>query len=297
MQAIDGANSNLFSLQRPERGESFVPSEEYLDPRERLIEWWRNAPEQVIQYSGGTVTDSSGNTYEYPVGWRLLIGDAGEEKQVMDTCETPWAFATVDKAFAELAQKSGPVKVLERGFGMGITARKVIQNLITRGGEYTVIELNRGNANYARDWIRRQKIGLTNLASGLPGTKPVIDIALIEGEAYEETAKLAQEHRKFDVIVSDTYPLNEDEQGVNDLQDLDTLKRCLEPGGVFTFFAYFPGSTGGVVKKQENMIVRHFRDYILSSVPIFPPSDYEYLQTDGGPVRSLPIVICKTPIF
>lgn len=269
------------------------------EKRKKLVLSWRTAPEEVVHYEGDVVLDKTGNPYKYPPGHRLLMGDGakGERKQVMDSCETPWAFATVDKAFAEFSQNSGPLRVLERGFGMGITARRVIHNLITRGGEYIVIELNRANANYARDWIKKQKSALANMASGLPGTKPDIGISITEGDAYEETAKLAESGEKFDIIISDTFPLSEDEQGINDLKDLETLKRCLKPNGVFAFFAYFPGSTGGVVKKQENLMTPHFRDYSVSSVEVTPPPDYKYLQNEDGPVKRLAVVICKNPIF
>lgn len=298
-QPKNGTNPDLFSSQHSGREEPSSARREYLpSPREELVLWWKNAPEQIISYERGTVTDPTGNIiYEFPEGSTLLIGDnaKGKAKQVMDTCETPWAFAAVDKAFVELAQKSGPLNVLERGFGMGLTARRVIQNLITRGGEYTIIELNKENANYAKEWIRKQKSALSSMASGLPDTKPDINISIMEGEAYEETARLAEKGRKFDIIISDTFPLNEDEHGVNDLQDLATLKDCLEPGGVFTFFAYFPGSTGGVMKNQKDMINEHFASYTVTEITVNPPPDYKYLQTETGPVRILPIVICKIP--
>lgn len=277
----------VFSSQLPEGRGHFSGPKEQPDPRKELVLWWKNAPEKVIKYEKGS------EPYEYPAGARLMIGDEGEEKQVMDTCETPWAFATVDMAFAELP--SGPVEVFERGFGMGLTARRVIQNLITRGGKYTVVELNKGNADYARKWIERQKSALLSMASGLPGTKPDIAISLIEGEAYEETAKLAQEGGKFDIIISDTFPLSKAEQGINDLQDLATLKRCLNPGGIFTFFAYFPNSTGGMMRNQRDIINAHFGSYTVTEVPVNPPPSYEYLQTKDGPVRTLPIVICRNP--
>jgi hypothetical protein len=283
---------------------SFVFSEKGRDfglngERKKHVLAWKEAPERVMEYAGGTATDNVGNAYEYQPGHRLLIGNSvnGGEKQVMDSCETPWAFATVDMAFAAFKEKPSPLKILERGFGMGITARRIMQSLMTRGGEYSIIELNKENAIYAKGWIKKQKAALVNMASGLPGTKPDIDISIIEGEAYEETERLAKEGEKYDIIISDTFPLSEAEQGINDLKDLDTLKRCLKPDGVFAFFAYFPGSSGGVVKKQENMITPHFRDYSVSSVEVAPPPDYKYLQGEDGPVRRLAVVICKNPIF
>lgn len=266
------------------------------DRRRGFIEQWRNAPERVIKYKGGTVTNKDGITYSYDAGTRLLIGHGEKANQVMDTCETPWAFATVDRAFIELAQKSEPLKILERGFGMGITARRVIQHLVTRAGQYSVIELNKENADYARTWKERQDRAIAGMASGMQGARPNIDIGVIEGESYEETARLAEGRRKFDIIISDTYPLSPDEEGINDLQDLDTLKQCLLPGGIFAFFSYFPGSTDDVVNEQINMITKHFGNYGVSRATVAPPPDYEYLQTPTGAVRKLPVVICKNPL-
>jgi len=282
----------------------FVPKESLFDPRkEQRIKWWRTAPEKVITYRSGIVKDNDGNfLYRYEGGSRLLIGDEtkGEAIQVMDKCEIPWAEATVNRAFEELGSKSGQVDVLERGFGMGLTAKRVIENLVPRGGSYTVIELNEGDADHARRvWKPTQERSLRGIGRGrgMRSTQLNIAIEIVEGEAYEETRKLAEAGKKFDLIISDTYPLTEDEQGMNDLQDLDTLKHCLEPNGIFTFFAYFPESTEDVAYKQINIITRHFRDYTVSRVSVNPPPDYKYLQTTTGPVRSLPVIICKNPIL
>lgn len=285
-----------------ETGSLFVAKEALYDPRKERIEWWRKASERPEKYFGGEGIDKDGNPYEYPAGTRLIIGRGKETYQVMDSCETPWAFATVDMVFKELGSKSGEVDILERGFGMGITARRVIQNLVARGGSYTIIELNEQNAAYAREWKRSQEYSLTRMTHGMQDTKPNISIDIIDGEAYEETARLLEAERKFDIIISDTFPLTEDEQGINDLQDLDVLKRCLKPGGVFSFFAYYPGSAGALelVKKQGEMIARHFdpRGVIISQARINPPPDYKYLHTDtGDPVRILPVIVCVKPIL
>lgn len=286
------------------RGESVVPSskkESHTNgERKKLVLKWRDASEEVIDYNEGEVKDKNGNLlYRYDKGHRLLIG----EKQVMDSCEKPWAFATVDRAFREFQQNPNtskplkPLRVLERGFGMGITARRVIHNLITRGGEYVVIELNRKNAEFARKWKKDQTSGLVRMSRDLENTKPEISITILEGDAYEVTAELAEKGEKFDIIISDTFPLSEEEHGVNDLKDLETLKYCLASDGVFTFFAYFPGSTGGIVKKQENMITKNFETYNLDTVEVSPPPEYIYLQSESGPVRRLPVIVCKNPIL
>ena len=107
-----------------------------------------------------------------------------------------------------------------------------------------------------------------------------LQINLIEGESYEETAKLASAGEQFDIIISDTFPLTPDEEGLNDLRDLDILKRMLSDRGVFTFFAYFPGSEGGVVKDQKDIINAHFRDYNVTEVEINPAPTYKYLYNN-----------------
>jgi len=288
-----------------EGGSLFVAKESLCNPRKEQIEWWKNAPERVHPYDADDFLDAEGNVlYRYERGSRLLIGDETKEKviEVMDSCQTPWANATVDRAFEELGIKDRPINVLERGFGMGIIATKIIQNLVPRGGTYTVIELNKADADFARrEWKPRQLRALTNMARGIrggtsdPSIIPNITINIIEGDAYEETARLAEAGAKFDIIISDTYPLTEDERGMNDLLDLETLKRCLDPKGVFAFFAHFPGSTEEVAYKQSNLIARHFGEYKTSRATINPPRDYKYLQPDTGPVRSLPVVVCKNP--
>jgi len=276
------------------------------NPRQERIEWWINAPEKIIKYEAGDVRDQNGNIiYTYERGSRLLIGDEekGEAIEVMDTCETPWADLTVRRAFEELGKIDHPVKVLERGFGMGRTATRVIDQLVANyGGSYTVIELNKADAAYANgEWKSDQEGGIQqrSRSRGEPTNGSKVSIRVIEGEAYQETAKLAKQGEKFDIIISDTFPLTKAEEGTNDLGDLETLIHCLNPTGVFTFFAYFPGSTGNMNHEQLSKVVGNFRHYDGGSQAIVnPPPDYKYLNLEGtGPVRSLPVVICKNPIL
>ena len=282
-----GVSPNAYSAQR-----------ENLSPREALVERWKNAPNKIRKYPTGKITGSSGETlYEYSQGARLLMGDETKEEviEVMDSCDTPWAFATVDMAFKELGAKDRPVKVLERGFGMGITARRVIQNLVAHGGEYTVIELNEENAAYARQWRTSQEYSLTRMTHGSQDSRPNISIEVLDGEATEVTGMLQKAERKFDIIISDTFPLSEEERGMNDLLDLDILKHCLESGGVFTFFAYYPESNGGIKELQMSAIRKHFSEYREDEVEVNPPPDYTYLQSSKGPIRKLPVAVCKNP--
>lgn len=269
---------------------------ENLSPREIAIERWKNAPMQVHHYPAGKVTDLKGNTYEYSQGARLGIGD---QLEVMDSCQRPWIKETVRLAFKALGPREN-VRVLERGFGMGLIAGRIMDYLRLQGGSYTVMELNKQVAEFVqKKWIPKQiQIEETRTTSMLGGRfeKSNVIFELIKGDAVEETQKLAKSGRKFDIIVSDTYPLSENEgEGMNDLVDLETLVRCLDPKGVFAFFGFHTGSTGSLGPRQRNMVGKYFNDDETTFVTVNPPPDYKYFNPLTGPVRRLPVIICKKP--
>lgn len=281
----------------------FVGGEPLFDPREQ----WANAPERLLRYKGGKVFDESGNVlYEYPPGnerfdgSRLLI----LSNEVMDSCQRPWAQETVRAAFAALDERGRKqnVDILERGFGMGIVAGEFMDELRKRRGTYTVIELNKQVTEFARtSWVRRQRqMDRTRAASELGGgtyNGSRVEINIIHGDAYEQTKILAEQGKKFDIIASDTYPLTDKERAINDLEDLETLIKCLKTDGVFTFFGYFKGWQGGLNSNQRDKIDKFFRETHVTHVSIDPPPDYQYMQTPIGPIRLLPVVICKNPIL
>lgn len=266
------------------------------DPDKRLqVERWRNAETQVIRYPGGTYQN-----YKYRPGWRLLI----DKNEVMDTCETPWSKATVNEAFnlVHEQKRTGPYIVFERGYGLGIAARQTLRHLNLHGGRYDVVELNRNVVRMTKDWAKREGESHRSLWALLGASEPKVEIRVYEGDAVAATQKRAQKiaegrDQPADIIISDTYPLDPQEQGINDLKDLETLKKCLSPHGVFAFYAYFPGSEGGIVRTQRDIIAEHFSDYRYFEVPVNPPPSYRYLQSPAGPVRSLPVVICRYPKF
>lgn len=266
--------------------------------REALIERWKNAPEELKKYPAKPFTDSEGNVlYEYPKGTRLLI--LGEE--VMDSCQTPWAEATVRHAFQALGNKRN-VNVLERGFGLGIVATNIIDHLEDIGGTYTCIELNEEVARYADTiWQSRLDASAHAKAISVRGgtyTGLKVPINIIHGDAYEKTKRLAEVGKQFDLIVSDTFPLSERERSMNDLLDMEILKHCLTPDGVFTFFGYFTGSEGGIGPQQRDVLAQHFESYgVAAQVTVNPPPDYKYFNPSTGPIRRLPVIICKQPIF
>lgn len=281
---------------------------ENLSPREIAVKRWRNALMTVYKYPDGKVIDPKGNIYEYLEGARLGIGD---QLEVMDSCQRPWTNATVDNAFFALdlnhSRNAYPetkydVQVLERGFGMGMIASRIMDHLTTRRGSYTCIELNEQIARYAdktwrnkQDQIARHKA--TSIRGGRARDAEYLPITITRGDAFEQTARLAREEKKFDIIISDTYPLSEEEKSVNDLLDLETLVNCLNPDGVFAFFGYHSGSQGGMNERQRNLVEKYFDEVSRTIVKgINPPPDYRYFNPENGPVvRELPVIICTKP--
>lgn len=263
--------------------------------RYALVEKWRHAPQGIWKYPADNAVDGDGIEYVYPAGVRLWIGD---EEEVMDSCQKPWAEETVRRAFEALGDKKN-VRVLERGFGLGLIATEAMDYLRDVGGEYTVIELNRKVAQYAEtDWRKKQTtISKAKATSEMGGKFTGLDVGIevIEGDAFEETRRLAEEGKKFNIIISDTFPLSKDERSVNDLLDLETVIKCLDPNGVFAFFGYHAGSKGGMNERQRSLIEKYFNDVHRTKVTVNPPKHYRYFQTPNGPLRELPVIICKDP--
>ena len=266
--------------------------------RDELVKIWKEAEETVIDYPAGTAVDSQGKTYEYANGVRLWIGN---EKEVMDSCQRPWAIETVDKAFEALGPTKKNVNLLERGFGIGLIAGEAMDHLRRRGGTYTVIELNDKNYSYAKEkWLPKQEsIEQAKATSEIGGTftEPKVVTKIIQGDAIKETEKMASEGKKFDIIISDTFPLSEDEKSINDLMDLSTLIKCLNPDGVFAFFGYHSEFQGGMNEKQRNLLDRTFENVSRTMAKgINPPPDYKYFHPkNGSVVRELPVIICTKP--
>ena len=276
------------------------------------MEAWNKEPTHLIDYPGGVTPDGR----SYPAGRRLII--AGE--QVMDTCETPWCKAAVEDVFEGIKLAPDylykntdypnsfkpPLRVLERGHGLGISGRFIIQKLISLGwpSTYTVVELNHMVANAARNWQESLEHGLRALAYGLVDTLPQIEMRIIEKDAYEATEEFIKKREQFDIIFSDTYPLTEAESGSNDIGDIDLLKRCLSPNGRLAYFGLDLNSshiidekTGGIIGDYKDSIQNHFKEIRVHSVEVNPPPDYLYLHKNGIPIKELPAITCWGPKF
>lgn len=265
---------------------------------QETIEQWKTTIPELIDYKGGLVHLLDGRVYRYRSGRRLIIN--GE--QVMDTCEAPWAQATVDGLFflesKEHPNKSRKLRVLERGAGLNISGTRIIQKMIERGGgEYHVIELNEGIYEETLKWRERQLDYLNDMRRHT-GLYIPLTIKVHFGEAREVSRRLMEDERlKFDIILSDTYPLEPQEEGINDVIDIDILRKGLRRKGLFGFFTYKPGETFlDNIFNAEMLVGKYFRTILSSTSYVNPPLDYTYLvDKEGVPIRKLPVLIGYDP--
>lgn len=294
-------------------GQEILTEQEKIE-RAGSVENWKRYPIQLIDYPSGITDDGR----FYPQGRRLVI--AGE--QVMDTCEMPWCKTAVEDVFEKvmvIPDKlsrghdpnlfKAPLRVLERGHGLGISGRFIIQKLISLGcsSTYTLVELNHMVAESARNWKESLEFGLKAIAYGLVDTLPNIKVEVIEEDAYTATEKFVKNGRKFDIIFSDTYPLTEAEKGINDITDIEMLKRCLSPNGRLAYFGLDlasstyskpPNRTGDYyIGGYKDFIFGHFNNVQVHLASVNPVPDYHYLHVDGVPVFKLPAITCRYPTF
>lgn len=264
-----------------------IPRQEIINSeRQNAVELWRTSKAEIIKYQGGIHPTG----YQYGPGERLVI----KNEQVMDTCEEPWVVETVDFLFEQIKMNGKPIRVLEFGFGLGLTANRAVDKLVGIGeGEYRVVELNEDVYKQAILWKERTEIYLS-------GRRPTTNVKIVvqKGEAGEEAEKLSR-GRKFDAIISDTFPLISEEKGINDLLHLSSYSKLLSKDGVFAFFPYFPGfqeesDQGDITSIQHRLLYPYFDEITTRKTTVFPPEDYEYLHTkENKPVRILPVVVAK----
>ncbi len=131
---------------------------------------------------------------------------------VMSGWEDPYMQKLADLATSRA--KSG--RVLELGFGMGISAAYIQQNAPQ---EHVIIEMNRTIANTAREFAASSQSKVT----------------ILEGMWQDIVPTLASE--SFHGILFDTYPLSEQE--VDDIFHpfVEHAYRLLAPGGIFTYYS------------------------------------------------------------
>ncbi len=284
----------------PRNGVEFIK----LDIKDPKLKEWANADYSVIDYPSGHLKYNGGSSYQYDAGKTLRIND----EPVMDTCERPWCEKTVRLMFegikgarTDLREKYEAPRILELGYGLGITSLEVLRGLdggiVTpgpRGGEYTVVELNDRIAKFAQKTIGERIKSLRALEQGAESN---IKATVVQGNAYDALEILSQEvkqkkRKPFDGIISDLYD-PEQSDGTTDLKRMDLMRDVLANRGFFTFFVYHQESGGsGTNRIQEQLLDAHGFTFQTDTVVISPNPNYEYLfQTNEKgaktPVRRL----------
>lgn len=129
---------------------------------------------------------------------------------VMEDWEEPYM-----KVLADAATRNGG-RVLEVGYGMGISARFIQQTPIQ---EHIIIEANHAVAIKAKEWANTCK------------TTTVI----LEGLWQEAMVSIAND--SLDGILFDTYPLSEAELYQNHFSFFEHAFAKLKNGGIFTYYS------------------------------------------------------------
>jgi guanidinoacetate N-methyltransferase len=172
----------------------------------------------------------------------LLIG----KWQVMQKWEDP----LMEALAREVTWNKGDI--LEIGFGMGISANKII-NCGCRS--YTVIEAHPKIAENARLWGKEQKI----------------KVKVLEG-FWQDVVPLIKS--KYDGILFDTFPFHKKEKFSNHYPFIPCAPSLLKNNGVVTFFS---DEKIPFRNTHLTLLLNHFKEVKLINVGgLVPPEDCEY---------------------
>ncbi len=175
---------------------------------------------------------------------QLLVGDW----QVMQSWEAP-----LMEVLAEEVTASGG-HILEIGFGMGISANRIVAHGCA---SYTVIEMHPGIVSNARKFAAEQSL----------------PCEVIEG-AWQDVVPLLD--RRFDGVLFDTYPLSAEERGKNHFSFIPVAPSLLRGSGVFVCYS---DDTKRFRSEHLELLLTHFDEVTLRKVTgLEPPKDCEYWQ-------------------
>ncbi|MFI8460813.1 hypothetical protein [Kitasatospora sp. NPDC085464] len=181
-----------------------------------------------------------------------------EDQQVMQDWETP-----LMAAMARCVTRGGG-DVLELGFGMGISATRILREGVR---SYTVIEANADVQERFADW-----------AAARPGQ----EVRLVPGRWQDVLDGLGE----FDGIFFDTYPADEEEYLAYVVDDVTFAAHFfphaaahLRPGGVFTYYSNEIDSLG---RGHQRALLEHFSSFSVEVVrDLKPPADCHYWWADS----------------
>lgn len=228
------------------------------------IERWINFPRYKIPYKAGTGKDGN----PYGSGEILYVGPY----QVMGDFEKPWCEALSDEMFNG---KRGPLAIFEAGFGMGKLSEYNLEKLKKRrGGKYYIVELNK--QIYNEDlvpWAQKQELINNN------PEMPHIEIIPIHGEAGEVLRRKELKGVYFDLMFFDTFYLQENHKGINDLISLDDSVSHLKLGGKYGFCPSHEGNQiASIDPYQYALLSKHFGSYSTRIVKVIGPKECTYMQ-------------------
>ncbi|MEI6191384.1 MAG: hypothetical protein WCP24_03420 [bacterium] len=181
-------------------------------------------------------------------GKSLLI--AGH--QVMQKWESNYM-----KSLAAIAVRNGG-RVLEVGYGMGISARFIDSLGRNKVTQHYIIEAHPDIANLARkNYEKEIKLGKVVICEGF--WEDVVD---------------SFENDFFEGILFDTYPLTPDELHKNHYNFFKTANRILKKDGVLTY--YSDESEGFSDDHIKKLMEVGFKEYSFKACKVSPPKDCIY---------------------
>lgn len=152
-------------------------------------------------------------------------------------------------------------RVLEVGYGMGLSSRAVLRRPSVTG--YEVIECHPDVVTRAVTHLRGE-IGSGRVRLHVGFWQDVVP-GLRDGS--------------FDGLLFDTYPLRPEEVHGNHFPFLAEAFRLLRPGGVFTYYSDEP--TGLSPAHVARLRAAGFAEVDGMVCPVSPPADCEYWQSDS----------------
>jgi guanidinoacetate N-methyltransferase len=180
---------------------------------------------------------------------------------VMEDWERPYM-----QELARIATLNGG-RVLEIGYGMGISAGFISEFYDQGVTEHVIVEANHDVAALAREFRDRHRPGLVRIVEG------------VSYDVIEESADGVFDEGTFDGILHDAYPL-EESQVQNQAHFAGTAFRLLRPGGIFTYFSDEP--TGYRPEHLQMLLDAGFarEDVDHRIIDVAPPEDCLYWKRD-----------------